>query len=415
MIPKHIAIKNHHLPPTPGVYFMKDAAGKLLYIGKATSLKMRVSSYFVRPADARIAKMVTLIAEIDYQEVGTVIEALLLEAKLIKKFQPPYNVMEKDDRSWVYLVFTAEPFPRPLLMREHELLRLPKKQFIKTFGPFRSAVSVQSALDALRRSFPWSTCKPPTKKLPRPCFYRHLGLCAGVCTGDITSLAYKKMLRGLFGFFVNGRERTVSTLRKQMSTAAKEKKFEEAATLRDRLYHLEHIRDIVLLQREHSIALPTSGINIFGRIEGYDISNISGQHAVGSMIVFVDGEAKKSEYRQFHIQSVTGPNDIAMLAEVLRRRFSHESWPLPDILLIDGGVGQVNIAKQVLEEYHRYIPIIGIAKGPDRKQDELVFNKSDHELARLSIAFKTLLQRVRDEAHRFAVSAHRKFRAKNWL
>lgn len=415
-IPKHITVKNGALPAEPGVYFMKDAAGKLLYIGKATSLKTRVGSYFTRPADARIEKMVSQIAAIDYEITPTAVDALVLEANYIKKFQPPYNVMEKDDKSFVHLVFTREKFPRPVLIRAYELARLPKRQFLKVFGPYHSAAAVRASLDILRKAFPWSTCVPGKK---RPCFYRHLGLCPGVCSGEISPADYRVIIRGLMKFFEGKRAAVVKDIRESMKKAALAERFEEAAEWRNRLYQLEHIRDLAMLKRED--AGVGGYIDIFGRLEGYDISNISGQDAVGSMVVFKDGEPKKSEYRKFKIRSVIGPNDTAMIEEVLRRRFGRaanaeaERWPNPDLILIDGGAGQLNAAKRALAAHGLRIPLVGIAKGFDRKQDELVYDKSDYELARLVQAFKPMLQRLRDEAHRFAVGFHRKLRAKRFL
>lgn len=416
-IPDYVVIKNEELPANPGVYFMKDADGKLLYIGKATSLRSRVGSYFVRPADERIALMVTKIRRIDYEETPTAVEALMLEAKLIKKHQPPYNVMEKDDKSFIHLVFTREPFPQPVLIRAYELARMPKNQFLKVYGPFKSPASVRAALDALRKSFPWTTCRPGRK---RPCFYRHLGLCPGVCTGEVTSAQYKKIIRRLMRFFEGGRVAVRGEMEREMKKAAREERFEDAADLRNRLFALDHVRDVSILKNEDNRL--EDFINIFGRVEGYDISNTSGQNAVGSMVVLQDGEPKKSEYRIFGIKDVVGPNDVAMMRETLMRRFarsvkpeSGKAWPLPDLVLIDGGAPQMGVAQEVLAHYKLKIPLVGIAKGPDRKQDELVYDKSDYELSRLVRAFKPLLQRCRDEAHRFAVSWHRKKRAASFL
>ncbi|MFH2063098.1 MAG: excinuclease ABC subunit UvrC [bacterium] len=411
MIPSHVKLKEPELPPRPGVYFMQDAAGKIMYVGKATSLKSRVSSYFVRPADERIADMVSKIASIDWEETPTAVEALILEAKLIKKLQPPYNVRDKDDKSSVHLAFTREDYPRPVLVREQELVRLPKRQFLKIFGPFKSAGAVQAALDALRPAFPWSTCRPGRG---RPCFYVHLRQCPGVCTGTITPREYQAIIRGLMKYFEGQRGEVVRALRHSMNEVARREDYERAAHYRDRLWALEHIRDMAVLKKDD--ANLRQFIDVFGRVEGYDISNTSGLEAVGSMVVFEDGRAKKSQYRKFKIRTVDGPNDTAMLEEVLQRRFGHGGdeeagrWPRPDLLLIDGGRGQLNAARRVLDEYGLDIPLVGLAKGFDRRQDELVYDKSDHELARLVCAFKPLLQQVRDEAHRFAVSYHRQLR-----
>jgi len=440
VFPENIKLKESELPPRPGVYFMKDAAGKIMYVGKATSLRTRVSSYFVRPADARIADMVKKIRAIDWEETPTAVEALILESKYIKKLQPPYNVREKDDKSRIHLAFTREEYPRPVLIREYELVRMPKRQFLKTFGPFGSAGAVQAALDALRKAFPWTTCRPGSG---RPCFYVHIGQCPGVCTGSISSRDYKVIIRGLMRYFDGKRGEALRALKRNMKAAADRSDFETAAAYRDRLWALEHVRDMAVMKRDDADL--KQFIDVFGRVEGYDISNISGQDAVGSMVVFEDGRSKKSEYRKFKIKTVVGSNDTAMLEEVLRRRFGHgegekglpctrakravqgrrfghlkkrdsatarqlESWSLPDLILVDGGKGQLNVAKKVLEGYDLHIPLVGIAKGFDRKQDELVYDKSDIELSRLIRTFKPLLQQVRDEAHRFAVSYHRKRR-----
>jgi len=422
-IPAYIKIKNGELPAVPGVYLMKGERGRLLYVGKATSLRARVSSYFVRPADARIAKMVTLIRRIDYLPTPTTIEALVLESRLIKKYQPPYNILEKDDKSYIHLAFTREPFPRPVLIRGHELARMPKRQFLRVFGPFDSASDVRAALDALRRAFPWTLCRPGAK---RPCFYRHLGSCPGVCTGEITSRDYRRIIRQLFLFFDGRRKLVLAGLERTMRAASAAENYEEAAALRDRLRQLNRIQDIAVLRRRD--AGLDQFIDVFGRIEGYDISNIGGRQAVGSLVVFEDGRPRKSEYRRFIVRTERDAGDVAMLEEVLERRFRHAPprrgggataasgrWPLPDLVLVDGGAAQVAAARRVLKSFHLELPVIGLAKGPDRKRDELVYDRGDHELARLAAAVRPLFQRVRDEAHRFAVAFHRRRRAKDFL
>jgi excinuclease ABC subunit C len=421
-IPTSVKIKDNGLPPEPGVYFMKDAVGRLLYVGKATSLRARVSSYFTRPQEPRIASLVAKIRRIDYETTPTAIEALMLEARLIKALQPPYNVMEKDDKSMIRLAFTKEDFPRPVLVREHDLERTGEGVYIATFGPFGTAASVRAALDALRPAFPWTTCRPGAK---RPCFYHHLKLCPGVCTGGISPVEYRRIIRGLIRFFAGDRAKATSALAREMKKAAKDERFEDATVLRNRLRALADLRDINVLKREERLDRQARG-----RIEGYDISNVSGTAPVGSMVVFEDGEPRKSEYRIFHVET-PGPDDFAMLGEVLRRRFKHvpggtegvsagrsreaKAWKLPDILLIDGGAGQVAVARAVLAEAKLDIPVVGLAKGPDRKRDVPVFDHSTPGLAALVTSHKRLFQQVRDEAHRFAVSHHRKRRKKEFI
>jgi len=208
-----------------------------------------------------------------------------------------------------------------------------------------------------------------------------------------------------------------------MTKLADEERFEEAAAIRGQIFALEHIQDVAVLTREESdyFGKPRRAdlaVNVFGRVEGYDISNISGTSAVGSMVVFVDGEPSKKDYRKFRIKTVEGANDYAMLEEVLLRRFARaesdqaERWPLPDLVMVDGGLGQVNVANNVLADRNLKIPVIGIAKGFDRKQDQLVFDRTNQELARVAAEYKEILQRLRDEAHRFAIGYHRKLRGK---
>lgn len=436
MIPENIKLKNNELPDSPGVYFYYDAAGKLLYVGKATSLKKRVGSYFVKAHDNRIAEMVRQIARIDYVETPTVIEALVLEANQIKALRPKYNILQRDDKSFLYLVITNEPFPRPMLLRGHELMKLgvdpfrPKlteharKKFLRVFGPYTSSQSLKKALDLIRRIIPWSDCEPPeVTGRTRPCFNVHIGKCPGVCSGAVSRAEYRKIVRRLILFFEGKTARLRSEFRRGMEQAAKARKFEEAASLRNKLYALDHIQDVALISKE-DVELPYAEtdavglIDLDGRIESYDISNISGTSAVGSMVVFVEGKPAKDEYRRFRIKTVRGSNDVAMLEEVIRRRLHRaqkfaKAWPMPEIMVIDGGEGQVNRVQRILAELGVSVPVIGIAKGFDRKQDRLVYDRGNLELQRVAERGKPIFQRARDEAHRFAISYHRMVRSRS--
>ncbi|MBU1032834.1 GIY-YIG nuclease family protein, partial [Patescibacteria group bacterium] len=247
MIPKGIKIKNRKLPDNPGVYLMKDAKGKVIYVGKASSLKRRVSSYFNRPQEARIEKMVGEICEIDYIEKSTAIEALILEANLIKYYYPPYNIKDKDNKSFLYLVITKDEYPKPLLVRGHELGDDSSKKYKAVFGPYTSPKALRAALDLVRKVFPWSVCEPGKK---RACFYRHLKLCPGVCTGEIGKREYGKIIRDLIKFFEGKKDDLLKSYKKEMKAAAKGEEFERAAELRNKIYFLEHIRDIAILKRE---------------------------------------------------------------------------------------------------------------------------------------------------------------------
>ncbi|MEK7089619.1 MAG: GIY-YIG nuclease family protein [Patescibacteria group bacterium] len=388
-----------HIPDNPGVYFMKGAKGEILYIGKAGNLKRRVSSYFLRPHDARIQKLVSLIRKVDYKETDTALEALILESALIKKHEPPFNIREKDDKSFLYVVITKEAFPRVLLARGKNIS---EKQYKKKFGPFVTASSVREALRILRKIFPWHTHdSEKLGKFKRPCFEYEVGICPGVCIGAITKKEYAKIIKNLSLFFEGKKDKVIAMFKKEMRVASKRAEYEMAEIAKRKIFALQHIQDTALIHDDEILSL-SNNAKIGQRIEGYDISNISGTAAVGSMVVFVNGEPDKNEYRKFKIKTVTGPNDIAMLREVLARRFNN-TWAMPDLLLIDGGQGQVNVANAVLSGLGITIPVVGLAKGAERKSNDLI--------GALPAGFdvRTLI-RVRDEAHRFAIAYHKRLR-----
>lgn len=412
---KDVKIKNNELPDVPGVYLMKDEKGTVIYVGKAASLKRRVSSYFQKAHDARIEEMVSLIRSIDYIERSTAIEALILEANLIKRYWPKYNIREKDDKSFSYLVITKDEFPRPLLIRGKDLDAESSKKYKAIFGPYTSARTLRAALDFLRKVFPWTSCVPGMK---RPCFYVHLKQCPGVCIGTADKKAYNRTIRDLTRFFEGKKDGIVKQYRREMEKASKEKRFEDAVSWRNRLYALEHIQDVAILKREDEnigrIGEGEGGVDIFGRIEGYDISHISGTSTVASMVVFEQGASAKAEYRKFRIKSVVGTDDYAALRETITRRFHHPEWRKPDLLLIDGGIGQVHIVTSTLRELGIAIPVVGMVKGPDRKRTDLICDQANADLCKLCEKNKSLLTSVRDEAHRFAIAYHRKVRARGY-
>ncbi len=436
-IPDRIKIKNDALPDNPGVYFYYNDQSDVLYIGKATSLKKRVGSYFTKAHDDRIAKLVSEIARIDYIETPTVIEALVLEANQIKKYLPPYNIMIRDDKSFLYLVITNEDYPKPIFMRGLELERMGVKpfseklskkaqqKFLRVFGPYTSGQSLRTALELVRKVIPWSTCDhPDVSGRAKACFNYHIKRCPGVCTGEISKTEYRKIIRNLILFFEGKKEQIKKKLVREMKKASNELRYEGAQELKRQIFSLEHIQDVSLITRDDTdifVARHATRdepyINAMGRVEGYDISNISGTSSVGSMVVFEGGKPAKSEYRKFKIKTVKGANDVASLEEMVRRRLARaekqpNAWPLPDTMLIDGGKGQVNRVVSILDELGLDIPVIGIAKGLDRKQDRLVYDKSNLELKRVAENEKELFQKVRDEAHRFAARYHKVVRSK---
>jgi excinuclease ABC subunit C len=399
-------------PETPGVYIMKDAAGRILYVGKAGNLRRRVSSYFERPHDVRIQTLVSKITTMEFEQKDTALEALIREAELIKKITPPFNVREKDDKSFLYFEITREKFPRVLLVRGAGVVadgRISKGGHAvapqgKRYGPFTSASSAREALRILRRIFPWSTHNADEiGKLKRPCFNYEIGLCPGTCVGAVTHEDYMKNIERLRMFFEGKKARIIRALEKDMKAAAKKQEFEKAEALKRQVFALKHIQDTALISDTDALITPGVGLKIGHRIEGYDISNISGTSAVGSMVVFEDSEPNKNQYRKFKIRSVFQPNDVGMLKEVLERRFARSDWPMPDLVLIDGGLAQVNTARRVLLRAGIKIPIVGIAKGPKRDRNDII------GLIPKGVQ-KTTLIKVRDEAHRFAISYHKTLR-----
>jgi excinuclease ABC subunit C len=432
MIPNAIKIKNNALPDHPGVYFYFDKENVLLYVGKATSLKSRVGSYFSsKRLDPRIAEMVSHIVRIDYIETPSVLEALVLEANQIKAKKPKYNILQRDDKSYLYVCITNEDFPRPVFYRGHELEKFgvkpfdkelskeAKKKFLYVFGPYTSGVSLKRALELIRPMIPWSICLSDAK---RACFDYQLKKCPGVCVGAISKKDYRHIIKQLIQFFDGKKSIVVREMTKEMNAASRALKFEEAAVLRKKIFALEHIHDVALLTKE-DYTLPIeklSGdtIDLDGRIEAYDNSNISGASPVASMTVFLDGKPARPLYRKFKIKTVQGANDVASMEEVIRRRLARlgtKGWERPEVMIIDGGEPQVNRVQEVLDELGINIPIIGIAKGFDRKQDRFVFDRTNKDLARAAVRGKEIFQRVRDEAHRFAITFHRARRKKNFL
>ncbi|TSC82581.1 MAG: Excinuclease ABC subunit C [Parcubacteria group bacterium Gr01-1014_20] len=407
-----------NLPSTPGVYIMKGAKGEILYIGKAVNLKRRVSSYFLRAHDYRLEKLVSLIKEIDHLKTDSGLEALILESELIKKHQPPFNVLEKDDKSFLYVAITKEKFPRVLLVRgkdraQGEIHSNPKFKTPKLYyGPFTSAVSLREALKIIRRIFPYSVHEPG-KIYPRPCFDYSIGQCPGVCANLITKKDYAKTIRNIRLFFTGKKLQILKSLEKEMKQASKALEFEKAGKIRHQMFALKHIQDVAFIAEDSHLKPITHNPGLNFRIEGYDISNTSGTSATGSMVVFsakggyVSGgesfKPDKNQYRKFRIRSIKSPDDTGMLREVLSRRLEHRDWTFPNLILIDGGRGQINAAKSVLAEARIKIPVVGIVKGPERKRNDII------GILPKGVEKKTLIQ-VRDEAHRFAISYHKKLR-----
>lgn len=425
MIPSFIA--KSKIPHKPGVYIYKDSTGEILYVGKAIDLYHRVASYFSGTLSQKLSLLVDQIADIETIIVESELEALLLEANLIKKHLPPFNIRLTDDKDYLYIVVNRENFPKILTARKKDL-----KGAKKNWGPFPSSRTVRETLKALRKVFPWCA-NPPRMNTHignRACFYYHIGLCPGACVGAVDKFKYQKII-GRFSKFLDGKkEELVSQLTEEMAQASQRMEFEEAESIKKTIRGIEYLTQTNrtklylenpnFLEEERQFALKElkKDLNLKKlpeRIEGYDISNISGKEATGSMVVLTNGEIDKSQYRKFKINPPAGgsgkPNDVGMLREMVRRRFQHPEWPVPDLIIVDGGRGQVRAANYELRTTKYEIPIYGLAKRMEwlyPPEGEVL------KLSRKSLSLK-LLQKLRDEAHRFAISYHKKLHGKNLL
>lgn len=404
------------MPAQPGLYLFKDAAGTILYIGKAANLRDRVHSYFQQPRSnpaarpdlpPRIAKLLERVADIELRPTASESEALLLESELIKVHQPRYNVMFRDDKTYPMLKLTAEPFPRLLVTRTR------KPDGSRYFGPYPDAGLLHEAVRYLRRVFPLRTCRVFPKT---PCLEYHLGQCLAPCVEYISPEAYGRIVSDLVAFLEGKRERLLRELAGRMRRAALDERFEEAARLRDQI---EALTSVVAAKDKSAAAGPLEQLQVAlklptlpRRIEAFDISNLFGTHAVGSMVACADARPLRRHYRTFKIATIQGSNDVGMMREVIRRRYGGTlagQLPRPDLIIVDGGVGQVGAAVAALEELARPIPVIGLAK---RLEHIIVPGQADPVVLLPTSPVLHLLQHLRDEAHRVAVSYHRRLRAK---
>lgn len=417
-------LKQINLPDTPGVYFFLGPKKEILYVGKATSLRDRVKSYFdtniIRTRGPLIEKMVFESTDIHFTETQSVLEALILEASQIKKHQPNYNIKEKDNKSFNYVVITEEDFPRLLIVRGRDLIENKQKEYKvrSTFGPFPHGGELRAAMKIIRKLFPFRDRCVPKDELKNPdkarlCFNAQIGLCPGVCNNGITKREYRKRIKHLELFFQAKKDLLIKELEKEMKFAARSESFEEAAKIKNTLYALEHIQDIALIKADSQRVL---GDNIF-RIEAYDIAHMSGKETVGVMVVIEDDELAKSQYRKFKIRGrgeKVKIDDTNNLKEVLSRRFTHLEWPFPNLIVIDGGAGQINAAKKTIEDMSYLtqnalnIEIVSVVKDLHHKAKNILGMKLELEEHRKSILL------ANSEAHRFAITYHRKLRTKGF-
>ena len=437
----HIRKKLSTLPHKPGVYLMRDRFGTVIYVGKARDLRRRVSQYFHpsrrRGWDLKLNALVEAIHDLDIHQVRSDAEALLLENKLIKEFRPRYNVSFKDDKNFLLIkVNVNDPIPR------FTLTRIKVDDGARYFGPYPSGTAVHRTLNLMRQRFNLRGCKPlnPTKADYQHCLYAHLKVCTAPCIGNVNGAQYKLQVLAACDFLDGQCVELMAEMDAEMRRAAAAQEFERAAKLRDFLEALRHTSKRTKKFERVPYSLPTTVIpsrdleellrvldlpRSPARIEGFDISNISGTFAVASLVVFKEGRPERASYRRFRMKGVEGQDDFACIAEAVRRRYtrlrgemaetpattkSRPATGFPDLILIDGGKGQLNAACAELAKLGlASIPIFGLAK-----EFEELHRPGEKKPLRLShdSGALRLLQRVRDESHRFANTYNAQLRLK---
>lgn len=401
-------LKKTVLPDAPGIYIFKDAKKKPLYIGRATSLKDRVKSYFgidlIHNRGPRIVDMVTKTRHIDFRKTDLVLEAIILENILIKRYQPPYNVDEKDDKSSQYIIITNEDWPRVFLERvrdfdiKYKYNKLDYKIKNK-FGPYPHGGLVCDALNVLRKIFPFKDKKSRDSR--HDTFYGSLGMSPN-CDSIEAKENYKKTIKYLTLFFQGKKSILLKKIKKDMDNFAGDMKFEQAGKMKKLLHALTHINDIALIKYSEK----RQNNNI--RIEAYDIAHLSGKDVVGAMVVAVGGQFVPMEYRRFKLKYDTN-DDVANIAQILFRRLKHSEWTYPDIIVVDGNEVQMRSAENVLKTLRISIPVIAVTKNAKHKAHKLlghpdIMREHGKNIIALNI-----------EAHRFAISYHKVRRRKSFF
>lgn len=418
------------IPKLPGVYIMRGSAGEIIYIGKAKNLRNRISSYFNADIESKSAAIISAMRNIDYILAASERESLIIERDLINKIKPHFNAMWKDDKSYPYIQFTAgEDFPRLFFTRKK------KDEKSLYFGPYPQIHYIKKLLRRILKLFKIRHCrleftenKLPDIKKVKSCIYYHIEQCPAPCMGKISSIDYKEKIKGVKDF-LEGKFKTLSSnWKKEMQDLSAQMLYEEASQIRDNLYALEAMAERVIISE---ISVEDIEKSIFKSdslkelqkvlhldrlpsvIEGFDNSNMQGKNAVSSMVRFFNGSPDKQNYRKFKIKTVIGADDFASIYEVVFRRYSaliRKNEKMPDLVVIDGGKGQLSFAKKALDELKLPLPLISLAKRNEEifmpfKDKPLVLNRNSPAL--------NLLQNVRDEAHRFAINYHRFLRKKS--
>lgn len=401
-------LKKFKLIKDPGVYFFMKGK-EILYIGKATNLTDRVKSYFskdlIEKRGPMILDMVTQATSIKQCKTDSVLEALILESNLIKKHQPKYNTKEKDNKSFNYVCITNEDMPKVLIKRGRNLKMIQEKElsvYKKTFGPFPSGTQLKEAMKIIRRIFPYVDEQSVKKNNSE--FYLQLGLSPNIKNREIDVISYRKNIKNLVLFFQGKKKDIIKNLKKEMMYFAKNREFEKANEIKKKIFALNHINDIALIKSD---TVDSHSSNY--RIEAYDVAHMSGKNMVGVMVVLENQELNKKEYKKFIIKTVGVANDPKSLSEVLERRFSHEEWRSPDLIVVDGGMIQMNAVNKVLSKLRFKIPIVSVLKDERHKAKAILGDNKIIEKNKKNILL------ANTESHRFAIAFHKQRRRKSFI
>lgn len=392
------------IPDVPGVYFFFGPRKNILYIGKATSLRNRIRSYFdTRIHEKRsvlIEKMVVAATQVEWTKTDSVIEAMILEANLIRTHKPEYNTISKDDKSFNQLVITKEEFPRVLVVRSKDVTeRFKESDLLCSFGPFTHGAQFKEALKIIRHLFKYYDTTHPLNTIKskvaqgRIDFNRQIGLYP-----EVQSKAeYARTIRHIRLFFEGKKSRVIQELEREMMRAAQHEAFEMAHELKRRIFALRHIQDIALLKNEQRMYRDERMM----RIEAYDIAHLAGSDMVGVMTVVEGGSPDTSSYRRFKINSCTDANDPKALREVIERRLAHPEWPYPQLIVVDGGIAQKHAIERVLKSSGVVIPVVSVVK------DERHNPKRILGLSTVIQKHEQVILLANAESHRFAIAYHR--------
>jgi excinuclease ABC subunit C len=402
---KKAEFESLNFPDKSGVYIFKDEKDTILYIGKATSLRDRVRSYFgddlVEERGKRLVDMVTYAKSVSYEVTDSVLEALILEANLISKYKPKYNAIGKDDKSFYFVVITKESFPRVLIMRGRDIEKkvLQKELSIsQKFGPYPHGSQLKEALRIIRKIFPFND-KDSIKK-DQAEFYRQIKLAPDLGNSEIQK-KYNETIQHIVLFLKGKKQKLLLALKKEMDQYAKKLFFEQASEVKKKIFALEHIKDVSLIKKE-DIEKRVSDF----RIESYDIAHISGTNMVGVMTVIEHGEPNPKEYRKFIIQGFSQANDTGALGEVLERRLAHTEWPFPQLIVVDGALPQKSKMESILNTRGIKIPVVAVVKNEKHKPKGIL------GLKKFTEKYKQEIILANAEAHRFALQFHRKRRSR---